>query len=102
MESEGLFALQKPAILPDPKPYESNLSSFRYILMLLLQLRPDPTSSFFASHISTKILYAFLTCPMRVSFYAYLTPLDFTALIIFGEKNKIFKLLNVLFSQASY
>jgi hypothetical protein len=46
-------------------------------------------SGLFPSGLPTKVLYAFLTCPMRATFPVHLIFLDLITLIIFGEAHKL-------------
>jgi hypothetical protein len=60
-----------------------------YILTLPSHLRLGLLTGLFPSCFPTKILYAFLTSPMRATFIAHLILLDLITIIIFGQAYKI-------------
>jgi len=66
-----------------------HIASLGSILILLSYLRLGLPSGLFPSGFLTKKLYAFLTCPMRVTSLAEFILPDFITLIIFDETCKL-------------
>ena len=67
----------------------SNSIPLHFLLILSFHLRPDIPSGLFLSDFPTKIRYAPVLCPIRVTCPTHLILLHFITRIIYGEKYKL-------------